>query len=135
MLNHVFVYGTLKNGMSNDRPLYREARKSVQNAAIQGTLLDMGFFPGIVLEGTTPVRGEVHTYPKEKMPELIEAMDRLEGYSEKRPDDSNFYNRRTADVLLENGEKLKVYLYEVNRRYLHEERATIIKSGIWEPKR
>lgn len=133
VLNRVFVYGTLKEGMSNDRPFYAKNRTLVQVGTISGTLFDLGSFPGISLAGDTIIHGEVHTYPVELMKEVLERMDSLEGYHSGSPDKENFYNRRVVDIILKDGEKVPAYLYEFNT-YRSRYSLPIISSGIWKPR-
>ena len=135
MLNKVFVYGTLKAGMSNDRPIYKDNRKDVQEGTVEGTLFDLGHFPGLSLAGNTVIQGEVHTYPKELMEEIVGRMDSLEGFSPDAPEDHNFYNRRIVDILLKNGEKAKAYLYEFNIKRTGRDKIPMISSGVWQPKK
>jgi len=82
MNDHVFVYGTLKRGFGNS-VLLNEA-EFIQNAMTQPsyTMINLGFFPGVQLNGDTPIIGEVYKVTEDEMLRL----DRLEGYP-------SFYNR------------------------------------------
>lgn len=128
---HMFVYGTLKAGRTLDRPSFSERRTEVKEATIKGSLYNLGWFPGIKLDDTGIVHGEVHKFGEEDIDMIIAAMDRIEGYSEKRADDENLYNRRVVEATTGDGEKVKAFAYEFGRDI--NKRAEKIESGLWEP--
>ena len=57
---HVFVYGTLRRGGSNDITRLTPAPVWIGEAEIAGTLYDFGRYPGVVLGGSGRVTGEVY---------------------------------------------------------------------------
>ncbi|MDM0013721.1 gamma-glutamylcyclotransferase family protein [Variovorax sp. J22P168] len=89
---HVFVYGTLRRGGSNDIARFEPAARFVGESDVAGTLWDLGAYPGARLGGDEGrVRGEVY-----RIGPLLEAqLDRLE---EVRPDDTGEYVKREVDL-------------------------------------
>jgi gamma-glutamylcyclotransferase (GGCT)/AIG2-like uncharacterized protein YtfP len=77
-MEHVFVYGTLRAGESND--INRAAERSgiarpalIGAAYVRGRLFDFGNYPGLVLdEGAAPVRGDVYQIEDALVPVLDE---------------------------------------------------------------
>ena len=85
----VFVYGTLKEGFSNHHVL-GEMRKLIGEAttvASTFSMLDLGAFPAVSLEGGTTIKGEVYSIPN------LKRVDSLEGYP-------HFYNRMEVETTM-----------------------------------
>jgi gamma-glutamylcyclotransferase (GGCT)/AIG2-like uncharacterized protein YtfP len=57
---HVFVYGTLRRGESNDINRLQPRPVFVGTARVAGTLYDLGDYPGAVLGGDGVLVGEVY---------------------------------------------------------------------------
>ena len=129
-INHMFVYGTLKEGRPLDRSLFAETRKSVREAAITGKIYNLGSYPGIRLEGDEEVHGEVHEFRAKDMATILSIMDSIEGYREGRDEKQNLYNRRSVTAVTKDGEKVTVYVYEYGREIPEDRR---LKDGVWEP--
>jgi gamma-glutamylcyclotransferase (GGCT)/AIG2-like uncharacterized protein YtfP len=74
-LNYVFVYGTLKKSFPNDH--YLTDSIFLGKATIQGQLLNIGPFPGLIGTGSKKdrVQGEIYIVDNETLARL----DRLEG--------------------------------------------------------
>lgn len=118
---HVFVYGTLRRGGSNDIARYRPAPQFVGEAVIAATLHDLGTYPGAVLGGDARLRGEVYRIT----PEVEAALDVLEDV---RADGTGEYLRRELAVDV-GGAHVPCLVYE-----LHPERVAgraVIESGDW----
>ena len=101
-VRHVFVYGTLRRGESNDIGRLLPAPVLMGAASVQGSLFDLGPYPGLRLEASGPapdgwphgpVRGEVYRIT----PALEALLDRIE---EVAPEPSGEYLRRTVRVQL-----------------------------------
>jgi gamma-glutamylcyclotransferase (GGCT)/AIG2-like uncharacterized protein YtfP len=123
---HVFVYGTLRGGGSNDiARLAQDARLApplhVADASIAGTLYDLGAYPGALLGGSGRVHGEIY-----RIDAALEArLDRLE---EVMPDDSGEYRKRERVIEAE-GRRWSCLVYEI-----HPDRIAgraVIESGDW----
>ena len=125
-VNHVFVYGTLRRGGSNDITRLQPAPRFVGTAQVCGKLYDLGAYPGIVLEGGGRVRGEVYAIT----PALERQLDEIECVY---PQQSDEYFKRaiSVDVSRPDGRVLDVMCicYEYNPRYL--DGAALIASGDW----
>lgn len=81
---HVFVYGTLRRGGSNDINLRRPAPRYVGRSSLKGVLYDLGSYPGLILAPSDAldssveakqVIGEVYAV----LPALEDNLDELEG--------------------------------------------------------
>jgi gamma-glutamylcyclotransferase (GGCT)/AIG2-like uncharacterized protein YtfP len=118
---HVFVYGTLRRGGSNDIARFSPAPEYVMDGWIAGTLYDLGAYPGAVLGGAGRIRGEIYRIT----PALEAQLDRLEGV---KPDGTGEYLKRELQV--EAGEQhLACLVYEI-----HPARTAgrpVIGSGDW----
>lgn len=133
---HVFVYGTLRRGGSNDIARYRPAAQWVGHARIAGTLYDLGAYPGAVLSaasrdgeesvvGVGLIHGEVY-----RITEAVEAA--LDVLEEVRDDGSGEYVKRRIDVEsdTEQGmQMLRCLVYEIHP--LRVVGCAVIQSGDW----
>ncbi|MBE7939948.1 MULTISPECIES: gamma-glutamylcyclotransferase family protein [Ramlibacter] len=105
---HVFVYGTLRRGGSNDINRLQPAPQPVGMAQVQGTLYTLGAYPGLRLGGDAPqaVLGEVYAIT----PALEAVLDRIEGIEE--GEHSEYFKR---EVLVQvQGRSLTCLVYEIN---------------------
>jgi gamma-glutamylcyclotransferase (GGCT)/AIG2-like uncharacterized protein YtfP len=73
-LRHVFVYGTLRKGQERDINRLRPAPIFIGNSQINGTLYNLGSYPGVRLGGAQGVQGEVYQIT----PELERQLDEIE---------------------------------------------------------
>lgn len=120
-----FVYGTLKEGgfFANQ---FDSFRRSVEPARIENVdMLDLGGFPGAI-PGEGTILGEVHEYKHED--EVLRAFDRIEGFSERNPENS-LYVRKEVEVTLENGEKTTATMYFFNRESNGRRK---VENGVWD---
>lgn len=121
MMPHVFVYGTLRTGGRNDIARYRPLPVRVGEASIDGTLYDLGAYPGVVLGGAGRVKGEVYAVE----PGVEAALDVLEEVAD---DDSGEYIKRRVRVDVK-GQWVDCLVYEI-----HPSRIVgrhVIGSGDW----
>ena len=106
---HVAVYGTLRAGGVNDIARLQPGIALLGRSLLTGTLYDLGWYPGLQLQGSSLVLAEV--YPLNGA--LEQAMDRIEGIW---PQDVGEYTKRvlTLDVALTSGgqQPLEVLVYE-----------------------
>ena len=89
--SYVAVYGTLRSGGSNDMAYLRPLIRSVGRTVLQGSLFDLGWYPGLVLDGQRPVVAEI--YPLD--PALEVQLDRIEGLW---PTDVGEYTKRIVQM-------------------------------------
>jgi gamma-glutamylcyclotransferase (GGCT)/AIG2-like uncharacterized protein YtfP len=118
----LFVYGTLRPGHAPAEIADAVDRLQPVNAGwVRGRLLDLGDYPGIILESTTDggagskVPGQVLLIPDEA---TLERLDWYEGYSPADPEGSLFRRVRAA-VMLQDGSLLEdCWIYVYNARLL-----------------
>ena len=106
---HVAVYGTLRAGGVNDIARLQPGIVRTGVTTLVGTLHDLGWYPGLSLDGTQSVLAEV--YPLNDA--LEQAMDGIEGIW---PQDFGEYAKRILEVkvALPDGDEqsLRVLFYE-----------------------
>lgn len=106
---HVAVYGTLRAGGVNDIARLRDGMVITGRTTLTGTLHDMGWYPGLRLQGNQQVLAEV--YPMDRALEQV-----LDGYEGIWPQDTGEYTKRivTVPVALTNGgtQMMAVLVYE-----------------------
>lgn len=106
---YVAVYGTLRAGGINDIARLQPGIACLGTALLHGRLHDLGWYPGLTLEGPQPVLAEVYAMDGA----LEKAMDRIEGLW---PEDLGEYRKRllTLTVNLSGGDQLAltVLVYE-----------------------
>ena len=90
---HVAVYGTLRAGGINDIARLDPDIIRTGHTTLVGTLYDLGWYPGLQLQGTQEVLTEV--YPIDDA--LEQAMDRIEGIW---PQDVGEYVKRVEPMLV-----------------------------------
>jgi len=118
---HVFVYGTLRKGGSNDISRFSPAPQYVGDGQIAGTLFNLGAYPGAVLGGEGRIKGEVYRIA----PAVEVQLDVLE---EVKADGSGEYIRR--DVVVEvAGRSIGCLVYEIHPARIAGR--SIITSGDW----
>ena len=108
-VGHVAVYGTLRAGGVNDIARLRPGIVCTGRTTLTGALFDLGWYPGLRLEGQQQVMAEV--YPMDAS--LEQQLDGIEGLW---PQDVGEYTKRilTTQVLLPTGgtQTLAVLVYE-----------------------
>lgn len=99
MHTKLFVYGSLKAGLFNNRLLDGcKFLGTFKTADSTYTMLDLGLFPAVIDRGTDAIEGELYVVD----PMTMELCDRLES-------NGTFYERE--QVLLENGVAAWMYLF------------------------
>jgi gamma-glutamylcyclotransferase (GGCT)/AIG2-like uncharacterized protein YtfP len=92
------VYGTLRSGTGwRERLGVEDLVESVGRCRLAGSLFELGWYPGLVLDGGGPVVAEVLRLLD---PSILEAFDRFEGYDPTRPE-AGEYRRRSIEVVVE----------------------------------
>lgn len=118
---HVFVYGTLRAGGSNDIARWHPAAHFVGTAEIAGTLYDLGAYPGARLGGSARLHGEVYRIE----PALEVQLDQLE---EVLPNDQGEYLKRQISVQV-GMQRIDCLVYEIHPRRVAGR--AVIASGDW----
>ena len=110
----IFVYGTLMEGMGNDRIIWDFPRKH-ERVQVEGyDMYNVGGFPALV-HGTGKYFGELITFGETvDRSDLYHRMDRLEGYDQSHPNQS-LYIREPITVYKEDGESIETEVYIWNR--------------------
>lgn len=123
---HVAVYGTLRAGGVNDIGRLQPGIACVGRARLQGTLFDLGWYPGLVLQGEQAVLAEV--YPMNDA--LEQAMDGIEGLW---PQDLGEYRKRvlTLPVMLLQGGQRPMALLVYEARSATVRLAPMIATSDW----
>src|SRR3954471_5288397 len=82
------VYGTLRSGTGwRERLGVADLVESVGRCTLAGSLFELGWYPGLVLDGAGPVVAEAVRLID---PAALDAFDRFEGYDPARPDDGEY---------------------------------------------
>jgi len=113
MKETLFVYGTLHPDRAPAAILPMVRRLThVGLATIQGTLHDLGPYPGLTLDGEQAVPGTVFALPED--PTVLEALDAYEGFFATAPEASLFV-RAEHTVTLSDGTPTLCWVYLYNR--------------------
>ena len=130
MSEHLFTYGTLQPDLAPDEIAHIVRRfEVIGKGTVQGTLYDLGSYPGAVIDPACPRRiaGTVFRLPED--PSVLRHLDAYEEFYPELPEASQFI-RRIRPVQLTNGPVLDCWIYEYNRP---PGRAPIVESGVFEP--
>ena len=125
-LDRLFAYGTLMTGFSR-RPLLGGALLEARGR-IRGTLLDLGEYPGVLLDSGGWVVGELYRVPD--MVKRLSGLDRAEGFDPADEATSPFVRRRVA-VLVGDGSTREAWVYVYNDRGGPAGPPPRIASGDW----
>ena len=118
---YVFVYGTLRRGEERDINRLSPAPIFIGNSKINGTLYQLGTYPGLRLGAQHSVQGEVYQIT----PELERQLDEIESVW---PQQTGEYERR--EVMLQcAGLALRCLMYEASE--LTVQGKVLIASGDW----
>jgi gamma-glutamylcyclotransferase (GGCT)/AIG2-like uncharacterized protein YtfP len=113
----LFVYGSLKKGGSANH--YLEGGTLIDSlAAVQGVLLPIGWFPGLVRETTCQVFGEIYRMPKS----AFEALDQYEGVA------TGLFRRVKYDTYYDTG---WMWVYEWGAPVTLSETTNVIAQGVY----
>ncbi|HJD51644.1 MAG TPA: gamma-glutamylcyclotransferase [Candidatus Rothia avistercoris] len=143
----VFVYGTLRPGMSNNH-WFRGADSNHTGASISGyELVTNGSYP-YLLPASAPagkggagadtpaplVRGTLVFVDPANWEAVAASLDELEGTDPARPvHDDNLYNRVLAEVVTDAGEPVTAWVYipPVSKQAQLRERYPLVPGGEW----
>jgi gamma-glutamylcyclotransferase (GGCT)/AIG2-like uncharacterized protein YtfP len=111
----LFVYGTLRSGMSHRHVLEGRATL-VCEASVGGSLFDVGEYPGAVASASPSDRvvGELYRVDVAEAAALFAELDRYEGFDPARPASSEFVRVRIG-ARTEGGGSVEAWMYRYNR--------------------
>lgn len=112
---YLFVYGTLRPGVGHAMNTVLERYgEPVGRGKIAGFLYDVGRYPGAVKTAGARafVRGDV--YRLRDADRALKALDRYEGWDQKKPRSGEFRRSRTV-VALSGGKTVRAWIYLYNR--------------------
>lgn len=126
-----FVYGTLRPGQHN-YSLMKGGVAEQTPAVLADHAMYASGLPYVVAEHGGIVMGDLVTVTEDAYAEMLDRLDRLEGYREGRDEDS-FYIRRQVEVTTDLGPaQAWVYLAGANtRRNLVRDRVPRVEGGDW----
>ena len=117
-VDHVFTYGTLCQGECREKSLLKFSEKKYLNQTINGSLIDLKDYPGLIVSNGV-VYGELHHTPN--ISETVKELDRIEGFS--KYNDSSLFCR----ILTQSG-GISCWTYLWNGDSIDKQ---IIESGNW----
>jgi gamma-glutamylcyclotransferase (GGCT)/AIG2-like uncharacterized protein YtfP len=119
-VNHLFIYGTLRDGEERSVKLSEFSSKVYKDCKIRGKLIDLpDGYPGLI-SGDGSVVGEIHYTPK--IQNALKELDRIEGFEGYGEDGSLFYRVLTYS----NDIPCWTYVYARSP-----DDGPVIKSGDW----
>ncbi len=126
VLADVFAYGTLMRGEVRHAPAVRAGLVSARSARARGRLHDLGAYPGMVLEGSRDVQGELLSFADPAV--ALRVLDRIE---EARPHcaPGGPYRRTILTVRDAEGQERRAWAYVMERARVAS--APVIASGSW----
>lgn len=129
-MNHVFVYGTLRQGGVREMPRLFPQCAFVGFGTVKGRLFDFGAYPGFMPDGEGAddvigdVIGEVYVVPAI----VLQALDDIERY-EAHNEAGSYYHRRKVTVALRDGRETSAWVYVCNPHFYDCSRP--IKTNDW----
>lgn len=121
----VFVYGTLKIGEERAKYLNKDRLFSQKAILKNAILINLGEFPGLILNKNGIVYGEIHTFSNKN---VLQKLDHIEGYIEELYQQSLYVRKKVKVFNQELEKEEEVFVYEYNGNITDGE---IIKSGVW----
>ena len=108
----MFFYGTLMAGFDRRRRAEIDSKlRYLGRGSIRGALFDLGLYPAAVPAPDGHIWGEV--YEMTDSPQVLAALDDIEGYRHDDPDKS-LYIRAQTDVALPDGGAARAWVYFYN---------------------
>lgn len=108
----VFFYGTLMTGFDRRRRLGMDNRLAFRGRGwIRAAMFDLGLYPAAIPAADSRVWGEI--FEIFDAPEVLAALDEVEGYDPSTPDTS-LYVRQRVPVEFEDGRRAEAEVYFYN---------------------
>lgn len=123
MCEYIFVYGTLMN----DKTGLLKDCEFVFNGTIDGSLYNIGSYPGAKLDGKSRIHGQIYRLPLDER-ERERVLDSLDSYESV---DMGLYSRQAVEVMfagIEEDWHEMAYVYEYNGNV---GRQQLIEDGRW----
>jgi gamma-glutamylcyclotransferase (GGCT)/AIG2-like uncharacterized protein YtfP len=112
MTDRVFFYGTLMTGFDRRRRIGVDRQlRYLGRGWILAALFDLGIYPAAVPAPDGKVWGEV--YEMTEPPEVLAALDDIEGYCQDEPE-ASLYTRRETPINFEDGSTALGWVYFYN---------------------
>jgi gamma-glutamylcyclotransferase (GGCT)/AIG2-like uncharacterized protein YtfP len=126
MTKRLFVYGTLRPGREPAplRPFIARL-KLVGPATVEGTLYDLGTYPGMLFAGAGRVSGEVFEVPDDNA--FWHALDDYEGFDPLQPE-KGLFRREACSARMNDGGEVACDIYVYNGTPSESQR---VGSGRW----
>jgi len=121
MCNHIFVYGTLRQGEEREAAMKVGRKKNPELGKTRGKLVDLGGYPGLIDEEGEVV-GEIHSF--EDIDSALNRLDSIEGFRG-HGSQNNLFERVICDVITKD-EVFQAWTYRWNNTG-----GKIIESGDW----
>jgi len=123
----IFVYGTLRRGQGNFER-YLATSRFVGEGTTQGSLLNIGHYPGAIPVTDELPAGTIIGELYEVDEKTLQRLDGLEGYRPHLPAQSSLFVRRSVSVTKHGGEIVLAEMYWWNRSH-HD--YPIVVGGDW----
>jgi gamma-glutamylcyclotransferase (GGCT)/AIG2-like uncharacterized protein YtfP len=108
-----FFYGTLMRGEARHPAVLRHAPMDITSATCPGRLVDLGDYPGMLLDvesSGTVVRGELVRFADERLAQAVERFDAIEGFRGFGVTGS-LYVRQLVHVITRDGSMILAWTY------------------------
>lgn len=125
MKHKLFVYGTLKKGLSNHNYFLKDSKYITDLITPpKFTMLNFGGYPGVIPGGTTRIAGQLF----EVDTVTLKKLDRFEGHP-------SLFQRTPVQLGLSHNDSINseepVWMYLFNNKLNPVERIPTISTGIW----
>lgn len=131
---HVFVYGTLKPGGYYHDAYCGEFQFEATDGTIMGRLYSFPSlsYPGAVENDTSRIKGVLIKFHHTEI-EVLEKLDRLEGYDPDRTTDENEYYRKRISVFDENDRRIvaQAWCYFMDPEKIKRLKGVPVVTGFW----